>query len=250
MSQMEKELNWGSAQDKELNYWIWHYTFHTPFTTRDQVLGYTYFWGRQQARQCGLPVHYEPKAECAQLDDILSGNILDVGCGPVSVMELRPNAHVTAIDPLMDRYIGAMPFLKLPMNGFNNTHYFNGDVFGVDSHVTDTYDIVWCYNVLDHAADWREIVARCGELVKPGGMLCIGVDCREALDDTMAMHPSVIPRNDLIWTVKEAGLWVGWVTPSNKKQKQRVGLWARKDDALLGTPSMQETSSTSDISAN
>jgi len=222
--------DWEKTQNRELGYWLWHFTEHTPFTNRDQVLGYMYHWGRQQARQCGLPGTYGIVG--LPLDELLAGSILDVGCGPVSVHELRPRARVTAIDPLMHRYIGAMPNISR-WKGQNDTEYLAGDIHGA-SLMHRSFDIVWCYNVLDHANDWRSTLARCCEFVGVGKMLVVGVDCREALDDTMAMHPSVVPYNDLITEVEKGGLSIGWITSRSKKQKQRVGLWADRTNSSTG----------------
>jgi len=59
--------------------------------------------------------------------------------------------------------------------------------------VTGEYDGVWCYNVLDHTADWRISLGSLCAVVKPGGQLWLMTHCRPAeridLHHTQSYNP-------------------------------------------------------------
>jgi SAM-dependent methyltransferase len=93
------------------------------------------------------------------------GSLLDIGCGAQIYRDLLP-AEVTyhAIDTIdaKERFGYSMP----------DTHYFDGDDWGVEF---DTFDTVLCTEVLEHIPDPAAFLARACHCLRPGGRLVLTV---------------------------------------------------------------------------
>jgi len=99
---------------------------------------------------------------------IPKGRILDIGCGPVSVLNFhRPeDAFAIGLDPLARVYLGEniiesapdldpIPIIGLPAERLP---------FGAD-----TFDHLICFNVLDHVSNAPAVLAEMWRVLKPGG---------------------------------------------------------------------------------
>ena len=93
------------------------------------------------------------------------GRLLDVGCGAQIYRELVPaGCRYTGIDTIdaRSRFGYDMP----------DTHYFEGDDWGVDD---EAFDTALCTEVLEHIPDPASFVARIHRCLRPGGRLVMTV---------------------------------------------------------------------------
>lgn len=224
---MEMVNKWEKAQQAEMRQQLWYYTDHIPLKRRYQMEGYRLCEGRHMLLHCGIPQSGLTVQE-------ITGKLLDVGCGTVSVWEHRPNIEVTAIDPLM-RAMAAHPKLKkfAVVGPKNNALYLSQPLEEIG--LGGEFDWVWNYNVLDHTGNWREHLAHCKRVLRPGGVLLLGVDVRTPEydfgqhDDEPEMHPSVFTADELLEELGELGMRVTWRRPLLKVPKFRMGLRAQKE---------------------
>lgn len=218
---------WEVAQRKELAQQVWYYTDHIPLKRRYQMEGYRLCEGRHMLLHCGVP-------QSGLMVQAITGKLLDVGCGAISVWEHRPGVEVTAIDPLM-REMATHPRLKkfASLGPKNNTLYLGQSLEEIG--LGGEFDWVWNYNVLDHTDDWREHLAHCKRVLRPGGILLLGTDVRtpeydfDQHDDEREMHPSIFTADDLLDALDKLGMQVTWRRPLLKVPKFRMGLRARKE---------------------
>lgn len=104
-----------------------------------------------------------------------SGRVLDLGCGSgrLAVALAARGFVVDGID-VEERAI-AIGQRILDRSGLN-VRLYAGDVWDPRQPVAaGDYDIVVCTEVLEHVAAWRELLARAGELLRPGGLLVLSV---------------------------------------------------------------------------
>jgi SAM-dependent methyltransferase len=101
----------------------------------------------QTALQCNEPVY-----------------ILEAGCGSTSHIQLPANTHVTGID-ISERQLARNSSLSEAVHGDLQTHRWPADSF----------DLVLCWDVLEHLPNPREAIARMTESLRPGGLLVIAL---------------------------------------------------------------------------
>jgi 2-polyprenyl-3-methyl-5-hydroxy-6-metoxy-1,4-benzoquinol methylase len=139
----------------------------------------------------------------------LRGRALDLGCGPVSMLEGYDGLEVVAIDPAMDDYVEAMPQFS-SVGRVNNCDYRNCFIQDV---VETGFKYVWCYNVLDHAVDWRDILFHVYRVLRPGGQLLLITDIRREMPankEFRVCHPLAFPVDELLDALEAASLSVWW----------------------------------------
>lgn len=103
-----------------------------------------------------------------------AGRTLDLGCGSGRLISRLANlgSEVEGIDAEPR----AIEIGKRLLIDRRNVSLYCGDAFD-DSHPVNSrlYDTVVCSEVLEHIAPWKELLARAGRLLKPGGYLLITV---------------------------------------------------------------------------
>lgn len=188
---------WKEAQANELSFWMSFFTQELRAPSRDFVLGYRMAesWLHFQALGYGWIVKRNSSDE-----NPLRGKVLDVGCGPISVLEHGLGYDVVGIDPLMAKYAQAMPdFVRL---GFvNNAEYRSGTIADV---AEQDFDFVWCVNVLDHLDNWSETVGHFARVLKPGGTLMLSTDIRKVTDQ---YHIGTFNYLDLVTRLQQVGFF-------------------------------------------
>ena len=186
---------WDTAQKYEASFWLWHVRDSKHWTTRVEMY-------------VAKPLLREDYFKW--FDTEITGTVLDVGCGPMSIFEGFAGTDVTAIDPNLRTYQQQIPeFAKL--GRMRNCYYRSchvQDVFG-------TFDIVWSYNVLAHTIDWADMVDNMYRLTKPGGKLLLEACVAHRLPNQRrkVCHPAVIAAADLLDRVTDCGFKVEYHTP-------------------------------------
>jgi SAM-dependent methyltransferase len=125
------------------------------------------------------------------------GNTLDVGCGP------SPMFHPsTVIEPL------AVEFRKLvPEEWWEDVAVYARPAEEHLEQLDGKFDTVVCWNCLDHAVGWREILANMRAYVKPDGRVSVATDFhdpypghpgfgREEFEAEVAKHFVVVDKRE------------------------------------------------------
>ena len=94
---------------------------------------------------------------------------LDLGSGPWSVFESLNYEKVIAADPLMEQY---QQFIHPPRAGVS---YQQIEDDNLGRFVGDTFDWVWCVNVVDHTPNPERLLKEVRRVLKPGGLFYFGV---------------------------------------------------------------------------
>jgi SAM-dependent methyltransferase len=168
---------WGVAQLHELAFWRW--------------VAFQGYGGRPPQE---FPSHQRKwMLSCFartgwSLDELNSARIVEIGCGPLGMIEYLPGLDKVGFDPLNDHY------QKL----FRDVR--SGDVRYVtqlESLVADRregFDLLICFNVLDHTPDPLLILRQAMSLLRPGGRFLVEVNLvRDGWPQThehRRMHPS------------------------------------------------------------
>ena len=97
---------------------------------------------------------------------------LDAGCGPAGVfILLHDRQRVTAMDPLLQRYE------RLPI--FSRQHYpavrFLPYALEYRAEL-DPFDVIYCFNAINHVRDWEYCLDRLTALARPGTRMVISSD--------------------------------------------------------------------------
>jgi SAM-dependent methyltransferase len=108
---------------------------------------------------------------------------LEVGCGGGQLTAFMANnfQHVTGVDISQKSLDYAKKICS--ERGLNNVDFLEGNLFDdlfLNSH-TGQYNFILCYGVLHHTADPRQGFERLCALLKPGGILLVGVYSRTML---------------------------------------------------------------------
>ncbi len=98
--------------------------------------------------------------------------VLDAGCGPAGINMVLTNHSVDAIDPLLDSY---KEKLQMPKeSAFPHVNFKNIALENVEEK--DTYQAVFCLNVINHVANIKASLLNIIRAIKPGGSLVLTVD--------------------------------------------------------------------------
>jgi 2-polyprenyl-3-methyl-5-hydroxy-6-metoxy-1,4-benzoquinol methylase len=132
---------WQTAQAWERNWWG---ICANTYGEEEKQLVY--------AMKMGLKTFYNEKS--AYNFDI-TGNILDIGGGPISMLLKCPNATGTVADPCA---YPAWVYERYKMAGIK-FEQVAGEEIGDDNHSNlNGFDEVWIYNVLQHVLDPMKII--------------------------------------------------------------------------------------------
>jgi 2-polyprenyl-3-methyl-5-hydroxy-6-metoxy-1,4-benzoquinol methylase len=170
--------SWDDSQCYELDFWLNHWEYRR-LDRSVLVSKIRHGDGRWFLKSFGFPETSEHSFEGFQ------GTVLEVGCGPIGFFEAMKNVTVKAIDPLMRKYSDHLPFSKFGRHG--NCEYTNERV----EDVKERFDFVVCSNVLDHTADWQDMVRHCISRLNPGGQFLLFTHSRSkpAVGHTQVFSP-------------------------------------------------------------
>lgn len=194
---------WATAQKYEALFWVWYIRDKNGFTDREEL----------RAAKAKFLQGYLEKFGIS--DTVIAGEVLDVGCGPVSIFEGVSGTRVMAIDPNLENYKTQLPdFAKLGQ--MRNCYYRSCYVQDVHSKL---FDVAWSWNVLCHTINWYDMIAHMYQVLKPGGILLLGVNISNKPPDKRrkVCHPAAIPATDLLNCVTECGFEIESHTPINPK---------------------------------
>jgi 2-polyprenyl-3-methyl-5-hydroxy-6-metoxy-1,4-benzoquinol methylase len=167
----------------------------------------------------------------------LSASVLDAGCGPAGIFTILARRKVTAIDPLLEAYAGLPHFkpAQYPWVQFQQTTI---EAF----RWAESFDYIFCLNVINHVSDLRQSISRLFEVVKPGGRLVLSVDAHNyrlfrhlfSYLPGDVLHPHQYYLREYVEMLTEAG----WEVERTQLLKRNFffnyyGLVARKRSSVL-----------------
>lgn len=146
------------------------------------------YWRRKQAQESDLTnAHYAYfYTQCfgLGLEDYRGHRILDVGCGPRGSLEWATMAaEAVGVDPLADRY-------RVLQTRKQRMRYVNAYA-EVMPFADGYFDDAFCFNALDHTADFRAALKEIGRVLRPGGRLLLITEVNH--EPTLAEPNCILP---------------------------------------------------------
>jgi 2-polyprenyl-6-hydroxyphenyl methylase/3-demethylubiquinone-9 3-methyltransferase len=184
--------------------------------------------------------------DARQLDCLKDLRILDIGCGGGVLSEplARLGASVVGADPA-ERNIAAATL-----------HAAESEV-AVDYRATtaealadagERFDVVLAMEVVEHVADVGLFVRRCGEMVKPGGLMIAATINRTLKSFALAI---VGAEYVLRWLPRGTHRWDKFVTPDELEiAMERAGLRTIDERGVIYNPLADRWSLSRDLDVN
>jgi SAM-dependent methyltransferase len=146
------------------------------------------YWKKKQAQEIDLTnSHYAWfYTECfgLGLKDFRGHRLLDVGCGPRGSLEWAVGAaEAVGVDPLADRYRG----LQTRDHRMTYVNAYAEAMPFTNSHFDDAF----CFNALDHTADFRRALTEIARVLKPGGRFLLITEVNH--EPTLAEPNCILP---------------------------------------------------------
>ncbi len=148
-------VRWRLAQFLEIRWWRRYLRGQSP---QDYLQRKRAYWNRV-LEQLNWTVQHGARA-------------LDAGCGPAGIFTLlHDRQRITAQDPLLDRYE------ELPV--FSRGHYpavrFLARALE-ETELLDPFDVIYCFNAINHVGDWDLSLDRLTGLARPGTRMILSSD--------------------------------------------------------------------------
>jgi SAM-dependent methyltransferase len=135
------------------------------------------------------------------LRQLASQSVVEIGCGPLGMIDFLPAARAVGFDPLNRHYSRLFGRVRSP-----EVDYVD-DLGALSARHRGTFDVGICFNVLDHTDDPRHIYETYLRLIRPGGRFLIQVNTvRDGYPRTaehQSMHPSPFSAEKITAWVRE-----------------------------------------------
>lgn len=163
------------AQEEEKNYWRQQDPIRLTLHAQHYYYAGYYEWDVHKALLNPFGVKpSNPKNFQIPVRKIWGRTVLDVGCGPTpaTLSLVHCAAEVHAVDPLLDFYRRIQPF------GWN--YFKTVSAVGAERlpFSDESFDCVYCWNVLDHSEDADQILREIVRVLVPKGQFLFGCDAR------------------------------------------------------------------------
>lgn len=113
--------------------------------------------------------------------------ILDIGCGISTILHFLPGQRC-GYDPLMDEYKHLYKYPK-DITVVNNCYIRS-----------ESFDVVFCSNVLDHITDHKKMLTLIYDSLKPNGYFILTVNIFNKYKERDEAHPHCFTKKD-IWNL-------------------------------------------------
>jgi 2-polyprenyl-3-methyl-5-hydroxy-6-metoxy-1,4-benzoquinol methylase len=178
------------AQIKELAFWRWtafegyvgHHQYYFPWIQEINMLSYFIKTGWD-------------------INELRNMRILEIGCGPMGMVEFIPGKEKIGFDPLNEQY--SRLFKKVRVN---NVKYVS-NIDDIKKEQKKSFDLVICFNVLDHLTHSRELFELFMSLLKDKGRFIIQVNTikegEPRSEEHSSIHPSPFTSDKILSWIKE-----------------------------------------------
>lgn len=133
------------------------------------------------------------------MDELHNANVVEIGCGPLGMIEYLPGKRKVAYDPLNEHYS------KLFRNARNPDIEYTVDFSGLLRAGCGTFDLGICFNVLDHTTEPRALFDSFMDLIKPGGRFLFEVNTVKEGEPQTETHRKMHPSP---FTAEKIGAWL------------------------------------------
>lgn len=99
--------------------------------------------------------------------------LLDLGCGSRPSVDWFTGGIPHCLDPLLDDFT---KIKRMQRYWKDKPFMYSKPAEVLVQSLAGKCDFVYCWNVLDHAHDWRQIIKNIGLYLKDGGLACVGTD--------------------------------------------------------------------------
>jgi len=130
------------------------------------------------------------------LEELRGCDLVEIGCGPLGMIEFLPGRRKVACDPLNDHYA------RLFRRARSGTVRYCSRIEELLPAEAGAFDLAICFNVLDHTRESRKLFDSFMELVKPGGRFLLQVNTVRGLADRSAEHARMHPSPLTVETVR------------------------------------------------
>lgn len=149
---MFKEAKWDGSQRAEIDFWKQGEQKHGHFSKQ--------YWDRELENYLGH----------IQLDDFVHKSVLEVGCGPKGMIHYIAAKQKVGIDPLIENY------KKLGILEDGDVKHLTGVGEELD-FPNETFDIIICFNVLDHSKEPSKVCHEMSRVLKKNGRIIFHSHC-------------------------------------------------------------------------
>ncbi len=207
---------WQEAQARELAFWRW--VAFRGYDGKDPVM---------------FPLHQEHLMVSTfyrtgwRMAEFRDGAILELGCGPLGMIEYLPGARRVAFDPLNDKYSRLFGnFRSRAIEYVSDRRQLLGD--------QTSFDLALCHNVLDHTDDPAEWFNDLFSKLATGGRFIFQVnlskpDMPQAAEHRR-MHPSPLTFEQVMgWLAAKSERFDHWcATEANRDNEFYFLSWGSK----------------------
>lgn len=186
---------WDEAQLRELAFWRW--VAYEGYDGADPRL---FPWHQEQFMTATYMRTGWP------LSDLYERTAVEIGCGPLGMINYLPVAMGVGTDPLNPHYSRLFSRYRCAAVRY---------VAGIDeaAAVAPAYDFGVCHNVIDHSDDPAALFNRFMGLIRPGGRFLFQVNTIRAdvprTEEHRRMHPSPM-------TLEQVRDWVSSASDDNR----------------------------------
>lgn len=150
-------LKWRVAQFFEL--WWWRFYFKNK--QKHTYLEWKKKYWESVFKKVESVLHIQPQQQ-----------ILELGCGPAGCFIFLNKNKITAVDPLLLAYEQKLPFFN--PKEYGHVTFVPASIEAASIH--HSFDVVLCFNAINHVRDIQLCLKRLYSWVKPGGRVLLSVD--------------------------------------------------------------------------
>ncbi len=123
-----------------------------------------------------------------EINDLEECDLVEIGCGPLGMIEYLPGKRKVGYDPLNEEY--ERLFYRVRSGGVK----YVSELEPLCQTDRQAFDFAICFNVLDHTTQPRQLFDICMDLLKPGGRFLFQVNTVKEGEtfpqEHARMHPS------------------------------------------------------------
>jgi SAM-dependent methyltransferase len=191
-----------------------------PLLTRDGAwVEFRRYWEERR--------HLAEVIEATRVSD--ESRIIDIGCGISTVLRLLPGRR-TGIDPLAGAYLTL---------GSPGVEVYPNDIEIVEAggealpFASETVDIAFCTNCIDHTEDPVAVIAEAERVLRPSGRLVLGCELRDPGRARNPGHPHGLDARGIERLVARWDVTHRWLGPWQGIRSFLTGAPPSRLDELL-----------------